>query len=149
MLWRWNGGWGRQPSCSCNKYRLATTSLATVPSSVSLQERYYKLGYEDAKELKPFGASLEQAVPPPMEDVYTPSLDPAPTTTKNPLWNMVGMVMSAGYIYKTVTKLGTDATGQFHAALVQQNVATMEPMSMFMLGFSVYNLLKSLRGVVF
>jgi hypothetical protein len=113
------------------------------------KEQYYKLGFDDATALKPFGESLSAGV----EDASSPNvafeddLDYSypPDASRSPsTWTYVGIAMSSAYIYRTVLKLGTGAGGQFSVQTVQQNVSTMEPMSMFMLGLSIYRLVKSL-----
>ena len=123
-------------------------------SETKLKDHYYKLGFDDATALKPFGASLEEeanVVPPPDNDPlddYAASYDPPPPQ-RNPLWNYIGILMSSGYIYRTLKKIGSDANGQIQLELIKQNIGTMDPVSKFMLGFSVYNLFKAIRAVLF
>lgn len=142
----------------------STTTAARALYEDALKERYYKLGYDDAKELKPFGVSLTQAMsadePPSPLLSYdsSPLLDPSfgansnnnytNATTRKPTkawYEHLGMLMSAAYVFRTVSALGTDpSTGRFSVQTARQNVAAMEPMQMGLLGMAVYKIVMAI-----
>ncbi|GAX11621.1 hypothetical protein FisN_1Lh013 [Fistulifera solaris] len=130
----------------------ASSSAARFLYEDTLKERYYKLGYDDAKELKPFGVSLNEA----MAADERPSLVEMPPmdssfgyTAKKPAkswYQHLGIIMSAAYVFRTVSTLGTDpSTGRFSVQTVRQNVATMEPMQMGLLGMAVYKIVMAMK----
>lgn len=138
--------------------RSASTAARTLYED-AIKERYYKLGYDDAKELKPFGVSLPDAMaadeptPPSLSYESSPSLDSSygyNTTARSSKpakawYEHLGMVMSAAYVFRTVSALGTDpSTGSFSLLTARQNVAGMEPMQMGLLGMAIYKVVMAI-----
>ncbi len=136
-----------------NLTQSASSSAASILYKDSLKERYYKLGYDDAKELKPFGVSLNEAMASDERPALSEEMPPLDSsfgfTTKKPTkswYQHLGMLMSAAYVFRTVSALGTDpSTGRFSVQTARQNLATMEPMQMGLLGMAVYKIIMAMR----
>lgn len=133
----------------------ASTSAVRDLYDDALKERYYKLGYDDAKELKLFGDSLTEALAedepaPPSFSYQSPPLESSfvHAASRKPAkawYEYLGMVMSAAYVFRTVSALGTDpSTGRFSVQTARQNVATMEPIQMGLLGMAIYKIVMAI-----
>jgi hypothetical protein len=130
-----------------------SSSAARILNEDALKERYYKLGYDDAKELKPFGVSLNEAIAADERPSLSQEMPPqdssfgynTPKPTKS-WYQQLGMIMSAAYVFRTVSALGTDpSTGRFSVQTARQNVATMEPLQMGLLGMAVYKIIMAMK----
>jgi len=123
----------------------------------ALKEEHYKLGFEDAKNGLDFGTSLktsaatESSTPRGLsQDDEYPHLEfdtvdygvPPPPTQKRSFG--FGSAMSAFFLFRTASELGTDpAGGGFSVERMVANARTLEPWKMGMVGFSLYNLVRS------
>ena len=129
----------------------------TVPHRALLtrktMEEYYKFGFDDATAQKDFGTSLPAEVPASAAGVGDdPMMDDLPDYPMPPLPSNGGMfgkmlsisnAMSIMFLGRTVMELGKDADGSWQFALFRQNVTTLEPMKMGLLGLSVYRLVSA------
>lgn len=137
-----------------------TTPLPHHASHIqALKEEHYKLGFEDAKNGLDFGTSLpkpaatgESARHPrgmatedsdysSMEfDDYT--MAPLPPQKKG---FGFGTIMSAFFLIRTASELGTDvaAGGGWSFQRMVANARTLEPWKLGMVGFSLFNLVRS------
>ena len=118
-------------------------------------EEYYKLGFDDASAQKDFGTSLPAEVPVSAAGAGAggdPMMDDLPDYPMPPLPSNGGMfgkmlsisnAMSIMFLGRTVMELGKDADGSWQFALFRQNMTTLEPMKMGLLGLSVYRLVSA------
>jgi hypothetical protein len=111
-------------------------------------EEAYKLGYNDATENLPFGASslaeLKQKVPavsptPEIDYDYPP---PPPPPQKSGGFGL-GSMMSLFMIGRTCMQNGMTGDGNFDPQLLMANLQMMPTMQKALLGFSVFNLLRA------
>ena len=135
--------------------RSPPTVMPHASNVKALQQEYYKLGFDDAKNGFEFGTSLtttdgastprvllsqdEEYEPPAME------FDSVDYGTRAPKKRSFGFAsaMSAFYLYRTASELGTDVGGGFSFQRMVANARTLEPWKLGMVGFSLYNLVRS------
>lgn len=128
-----------------------------MPHLKALKEEYYKMGFEDAKNGLEFGTSLNvESVP---RDLSSPSTDidgndakmeyefddypMAPPPERKGFG--FGSAMSAFFLFRTASELGRDAGGGgWSFQRMMANARTLEPWKLGMVGFSLYNLVRSL-----
>jgi hypothetical protein len=138
----------------------ASTNTATMPSrnlmtNTKMAEEYYKLGFEDATAQKLYGASLPadlSANDPTTTSNYDP-MDDFPDYRMPPsTGGMMGKLfsfssaMSVLYLGRTAMELGKDANGSWSFLLFRQNLVTLEPWKLGLLGLSLYRLVAAVTG---
>lgn len=131
-------------------------------------EFFYKMGYDDGKEVKPFGSSLEaflndqesqpvKGVEPNPDDEFSFTSDAATRKTdlqqqqksQPSMWTMVSTAMSFGYVVRQLNQLGTnDGTSPFSMESVIMNAPNMESSTMVLLGLGIYRVVMLLRQLV-
>jgi hypothetical protein len=137
---------------------VATTRPMVPPvgsNSKALQEEYYKLGFDDAKGGLEFGTSLQNmettatatAARSLQEDDYLnmefDDADMAPPPAKKRSFG-IGSAMSAFYLFRLASDLGTDAGNGFSFERMVANARTLETWKLGMAAFSLYNLVRSI-----
>jgi len=150
------------------KTTAATVSSSSTTTSFSKAdiERFYKLGFEDANQENEFGASLQSELETMMKtnknaprrvvvdteatgndafnEEWRTQPPQAPSKGGGGMWGRIGSIMPLFMIGKTVHQLGQQPDGSWNAAAAKQNLRTLEPMKLGLLGFSCYRLFKSI-----
>ena len=117
-------------------------------------EEYYKLGFDDATAQKEYGTSLPDLTK------STPNYDmlddlpdyPMPPPTKNAgllgKFGSISNVMSMMFLGKTVIGLGSDPAsgGGWSFELFKNNLMTLEPWRLGLMGMSLFGVVSSLMG---
>jgi hypothetical protein len=153
-----------------------STSSTTTTTSRNLMlmnhakmaEEYYKLGFDDATAQKLYGTSLPADLT--TDDAGTSSSNnieydynnnnmnfdlpdyPMPPPPRNNQGGILSKLfslssaMSIMYLGRTAVELGKDANGSWSFPLFRQNIVTLEPWKLGLLGLSLYRLVTSLMG---
>lgn len=137
------------------KSTMAATQPIRVPPhpaiTKALQEQYYKLGFDDAKGGFEFGTSLKETMTggarsleeeedyPEFDNEYN-NMPPAPAKKRS---FGLGSAISAFYLYRIATELGTDVGNGFSFERMVANARTLETWKLGMVAFSLYNLIRS------
>jgi len=119
-----------------------------LASNRTMLEEFYKLGFDDAVAQKEFGESLppvdDSAAPPTANEEYElPDYPMPPPANRGGKLMTISNAMSVLYLGRTAFDLGRNADGSWSFALFQQNVSTLEPWKLGLLGLSVYRLVSS------
>jgi hypothetical protein len=120
-------------------------------------EEYYKLGFDDAMAQKEFGTSLPAEEEPPISPTTSDDLANNVDYGDDPLYPMppmhpqpsvaskffsFGNAMSILYLGRTAMELGRQADGSWSFPMMKQNLLTLEPWRLGLLGLSVYRLVQ-------
>eukprot|EP00546_Thalassionema_frauenfeldii_P009606 CAMPEP_0178909844 /NCGR_PEP_ID=MMETSP0786-20121207/8764_1 /TAXON_ID=186022 /ORGANISM="Thalassionema frauenfeldii, Strain CCMP 1798" /LENGTH=336 /DNA_ID=CAMNT_0020582023 /DNA_START=50 /DNA_END=1060 /DNA_ORIENTATION=+ len=126
-------------------------AFSTASASAARIEDAYKLGFEDAKNGAEYGTSLptsKTAASSSDDDFMDDEIPydytniPSPTAKSSSFG--FSQIMSLFYLYRTATQLGNDpAGGNFSLQRLMANLRGMEIWQMGILGFSLYNLVRS------
>merc|ERR1712150_54365 len=139
----------------------SSSSARMMKQSSDILEQAYKVGFEDGTSGKEFGTSLAQVIAnhqdanndisPPMasstnsldfDEGFENYLSSQSRTPKKASFGF-GTAMSAFFVIRTGWELGRDPMGGFDVNRMIANGKTMETWKLGMLGFSVYNVLRS------
>lgn len=121
-----------------------------LPSKAFDVEEIYKLGFEDAKDGKDFGASLPKTTGPsaPRGTAADTSFDdlppyhPPPPAAKESKFGLT-WAMSAFGLFRGVKELGVTPNGQFDPQFLVANVKIAPPLKLALLGFCLYRVLSA------
>lgn len=122
-----------------------------LPSKAFDVEEIYKLGFEDAKDGKDFGASLPKTTGPSaprgtsaadtsFDDL--PPYHPPPPAAKESKFGLT-WAMSAFGLFRGVKELGVTPNGQFDPQFLVANVKIAPPLKLALLGFCLYRVLSA------
>jgi len=144
-----------------------STSIPTAPAmSSELQQKYYKIGFDDAVAGKEFGASLpapEVVVEETVDIVSGGGGDDSgysswrsaigleddlayPTIPKKKSPFTLATAFSVFTIYRILSPMAFNADGRFDLQLLRANLSNMEVYKLGILGFSVYRLVSAFRS---
>lgn len=126
----------------------------TLLTSKTMEE-YYKLGFDDATAQKEFGTSLPAELPPTagmgdhnnhmdMDDLPDYPMPPPPSGGMLSKFLSITNAMSIMYLGRTAMELGRDADGSWQFARFRQNLVTLEPMKLGLIGLSLYRIVSAL-----
>ena len=122
-----------------------------LPSKAFDVEEIYKLGFEDAKDGKDFGASLPKTTGPSaprgtsaadtsFDDL--PPYHPPPPAARESKFGLT-WAMSAFGLFRGVKELGVTPNGQFDPQFLVANVKIAPPLKLALLGFCLYRVLSA------
>lgn len=139
--------------------RTSSSSSRTL-LNVKTMEDFYKLGFEDAQAEKEYGTSLEvektrilkqqQQQQTTEDDLYsstsTDYLPPPPSQQQSLTSKVLSIsnTMSMMYIGRTLMDLGRNADGSWSFELMKQNIVTLEPWKLGLMGFSIYRIISAI-----
>ena len=122
-----------------------------LPSKSFDMEEIYKLGFEDAKDGKDFGASLPKTTGPSAPRGTSaadtsfdglPPYHPSPPAAKESKFGLT-WAMSAFGLFRGVKELGITPDGQFDPQYLVANVKVAPPLKLALLGFCLYRVLSA------
>lgn len=145
--------------------RTATSIPAAPAMSSELQQKYYKIGFDDAMASKEFGASLPapEVVVEETVDIVSGGGDDSgysswrsaigleddfayPTIPKKKSPFTLATAFSVFTIYRILSPMAFNADGRFDLQLLRANLSNMEIYKLGILGFSVYRLVSAFRS---